>query len=63
MTKARYEVLNSLKQLENSGQKDLTTQQIAEENCLTRGVVSHYLSQLLKEELVEKYGTNLYIGV
>ena len=56
-TKARYEVLNSIKHLEDDGKKDLTTQQIADENGLTRGVVSHYLSQLLKEELVEKFGT------
>ena len=55
--KARYEVLNVIKHFEDQQYQEITTNQIAEEIKLSRGVVSHYLSQLRNEGLVEKYGT------
>lgn len=54
--KAKYEVLEAIKRLESKGNIEFTTTQIANEISLTRGVVSHYLSQLLQEGLVEKIG-------
>ncbi len=57
MKKARFKVRDVLKELLNSGLKDISTEEIAKAAELTRGVTSSYLSQLRKDGLVIKYGT------
>lgn len=54
--KSRYVVLECLQNL-SSTQKNVTTVDLAKCVGLSRGVVTTYLSQLLKEGLVEKSGT------
>lgn len=57
MQKAKYRVLDVLKNMVINQSKNISTEMVAHEAELTRGVTSSYLSQLLKEGLVEKYGT------
>ncbi|MFC0232937.1 sigma 54-interacting transcriptional regulator [Vagococcus entomophilus] len=57
MKKAKYFVLDCLKELVLSDKKLITTQNIADKADLSRGVTSLYLSQLLEEHLVMKEGT------
>lgn len=57
MVKAKYHVLDVLKQLAANTETDISTKDIAATAQLTRGVTSSYLSQLHKEGLISKYGT------
>lgn len=56
MKRSRYVVLDHLKELAEQ-KENISTQAVAENINLSRNVVTTYLSQLLEEGLVEKYGT------
>lgn len=56
MKRSRYVIYDHLEELSNQ-HKRVTTMDIAESTALSRNVVTTYLSQLLTEGLVEKYGT------
>ena len=56
MKRSRYVIYDHLEELSNQ-HKRVTTMDIAESTGLSRNVVTTYLSQLLTEGLVEKYGT------
>ncbi|HJE96163.1 MAG TPA: sigma 54-interacting transcriptional regulator [Ligilactobacillus acidipiscis] len=56
MPKAKYRVLDQLKELVHDSQK-VTTQMVAEAAGLSRGVTSSYLSKLYHEGLIIKSGT------
>lgn len=57
MVKAKYRVLDVLKQLVADNETNISTEMVATAAKITRGVTSAYLSQLHKEGLVRKYGT------
>lgn len=54
--RSRYVVLDHLEELATQ-KEQVSTQDVAENIQLSRNVVTTYLSQLLEEDLVEKYGT------
>lgn len=56
MKRSRYVIYDHLEEL-SMQQKQVTTSEIAESTGLSRNVVTTYLSQLLEEGLVSKYGT------
>lgn len=56
MKRSRYVIYDHLEELVNQ-QGKVTTTDIAESTGLSRNVVTTYLSQLLNEGLVKKYGT------
>lgn len=56
MKRSRYVIYDHLEEL-SIQQKQVTTSEIAESTGLSRNVVTTYLSQLLEEGFVSKYGT------